>query len=335
MSSKAIGIACLLGFAIAQGVRDAFFGNAFQSVSMFIVAALAFGTSSACFGAAALARGTQDLSRLVASRAAFATLNVTTCAGWLSFFYALRHLEPAVAATLYNGVGPLTILALQAFSLVPARKRPSPGETICYVGVGASLTAMGAIVLMDGSGLALTNRLLGASALAASIAGGAMIAISHMIARRYNDAGVGSDALMGTRFLLTLVAAVALELALGNAAMRPEAAAWPILALTAFALIMIPSFMLQLGIARASPLAVNVMRSLGPVFVFLAQQLDDRLHFSGPTLICIVAFCALATASSVLRAWHEAAEPSDGGGPHAFDRSHGAGATAGTKLARP
>jgi hypothetical protein len=74
---------------------------------------------------------------------------------------------------------------------------------------------------------------------------------------------------------------------------------------SAFALIAIPSFMLQLGIARASPLAVNVMRSLGPVFVFAVQQLDGRLRFSGATLICVASFCLFATAASVLRGWSE------------------------------
>jgi hypothetical protein len=87
--------------------------------------------------------------------------------------------------------------------------------------------------------------------------------------------------------------------------MRPPLAAVPLLTLTAFALVTIPSFALQLGIARASPLAVNIMRSLGPVSVFAVQQLDGRLKFSGATLLCIAGFCIFAIAASVLRAWSE------------------------------
>jgi hypothetical protein len=66
-----------------------------------------------------------------------------------------------------------------------------------------------------------------------------------------------------------------------------------------------PSFMLQLGIARASPLAVNVMRSLGPVFVFALQQFDGRLRFSGATLACVASFCLFAGGASILRGWRE------------------------------
>ena len=43
MASALFGLACLLVFAIAQAVRDAFFGNVSQSVSFFIVGILAFG----------------------------------------------------------------------------------------------------------------------------------------------------------------------------------------------------------------------------------------------------------------------------------------------------
>ena len=86
--------------------------------------------------------------------------------------------------------------------------------------------------------------------------------------------------------------------------MRPDVGALPLLAIAAFGLIVIPSYSLQLGVARTSPLAVNVMRSLGPIFVFAAQQFDGRLRFSGATLSCILVF--FATLTSTLRGWAEA-----------------------------
>jgi hypothetical protein len=114
MSSSAIGLACLLVFALSQGVRDALFGNVFQSVSFFLVAALAFGTSTLCLSGLALLRQPKDFERLVRSPLMFAALNATTAVAWLSFFFGLKYLEPAVVATLYNGLGPLTVLALSS-----------------------------------------------------------------------------------------------------------------------------------------------------------------------------------------------------------------------------
>ena len=139
-----------------------------------------------------------------------------------------------------------------------------------------------------------------------AVIGGVIIAISHMIARRLGDLGIGSAALMGLRYPLTFAIAVVAELALGQAGTRPEMEALPLLALAAFGLIVIPSFFLQLGIARTSPLTVNVMRALGPIFVFAAQQFDGRLRFSGATLACIIAFAFFAVLTSSLRGWAEA-----------------------------
>jgi drug/metabolite transporter (DMT)-like permease len=305
MVSSVVGLLCLLAFAISQGVRDAFFGNVFQSVSFLLVAVLAFGTSTVCFTAVVLLRRPLELTTLLESPAAFAALNVATAAAWLCFFYGLRHLEPAVVATLYNGVGPLTVLALHVLGSTAAKSSPSAAERLCYLGIVAALTALAFVVLTDRSGLSVTNPVIQGSALIAVVIGGVMITLGHMVARWFNDVGVGSVAVMGTRFLLTLLAAGIAEAMLGAAATRPPVASLAFLAVAAFVLIAVPSFTLQLGIARASPLAVNVFRSLGPVFVFAVQQLDGRLRFSGGTLVCIAVFCAFAVAASLLRGWSE------------------------------
>jgi drug/metabolite transporter (DMT)-like permease len=240
-----------------------------------------------------------------ASPAPFAALNFATAAAWLSFFYGLRHLEPAVVATLYNGTGPLTVLATQALGLTVAHGRPSAAEWFCYIGIVGTLTALAYVVLTDRSGLSVASLMTQGSALVIVVIGGVMITLGHMVARWFNDSGIGSDTVMGTRFMLTLLAAGLAEALLGETAARPPIGNLPFLAAAAFALITVPSFMLQLGIARASPLAVNVFRSLGPVFVFAVQQLDGRLRFSGGTLVCIVAFCTFAVAASLLRGWSE------------------------------
>lgn len=305
MSSPAIGLVFLLIFALSQGVRDTLFGNVFQSTSLFLVAVLAFGASTLCFASLVFLRQPKDFSRLAAAPAMFAALNVTTAVAWLSFFFGLKYLEPAVVATLYNGIGPLTVLVLGALGWIEAKGRTSIAEMLCYVGLAGVLAVLVFVVLTDRSGVSASNPFMQGAALVAVVVGGVMIAVSHLFARWFNDLGVGSDTVTGTRFLLTLCAAAVLEAIIGQAAARPPLAAIPLLAITAFAVVTIPTFALQLGIARASPLAVNIMRSLGPVSVFAMQQFDGRLKFSGATLLCIAGFCVFAIVASLLRAWSE------------------------------
>ena len=307
MSSTLFGLACLLFFAVSQAVRDAFFGNVFQSVSFLIVAILAFGGSTLIFGGWAWRRQPQEVRALVGRTKLFLALNVTTAAAWMGYFFALKHIEPAIVNTLYTGVGPIAVLALSALGVSMAKETATGWlERLSYVGVLLSLIAIAGVVLLGQSGLDGQPMSIRIAAVLAATTGGVIIAISHMIARRFGDLGIGSNALAGLRFLLALGVAMVAEVVLGQPHMRPDPGALPVLAIAAFGLIVIPSYFLQLGIARTSPLAVNVIRSLGPIFVFAVQQFDGRLRFSGATLSCILAFVFFATLSSTLRGWAEA-----------------------------
>ena len=79
--------------------------------------------------------------------------------------------------------------------------------------------------------------------------------------------------------------------------------------LTALAtiLMVLPLYAFQVGIALTAPLTANVLRALGPVFVFALQQIDGRLTYSTPTLIGILVYSAAAIASNVAHARSEAA----------------------------
>lgn len=307
MPSRLVGLGCLLAFAIAQAVRDTFLGNVFQSVSIFFVAILASGGSTVVFGVWAWHRDRGGVLALVGHTKLLFALNATTAAAWIVYFFALKTLDPAIVNTLYTGIGPTAVLTLSALGMTMA-KRTDTGrlELFGHFGVLASLAAIAAVAVLGHSGLTQQPVGIRAAAAVATAAGGVIIAVSHMIARRLSDLGIGSVALTGLRYSLTLAIAIVAELAFDQQHARPDAEALPLLVVTAFGLIVIPNFFLQLGVARTSPLTVNVMRALGPIFVFAAQQFDGRLHFSGATLGCIVAFAFFASITGAVRGWSEA-----------------------------
>ena len=306
MHPSQIGVLCLFLFAVSQGLRDAFFGNIFQSVSFLFVATLAFGLSCLVFISFSALRRPQDFMQLVASPGAFIGLNLTTAMAWLGFFYGLRHLEPAVVATLYNGVGSLVVLGVAKAGWTAAQTEASRAEWLCFLGMAVTLSALAVVVLTYHSGMPGNSFAPQVLALAVVIGAGIMITLGHLISRWFNDAGIHADAVLGARFILTFGAAAVLEMVLGTSSTRPAFGALPFFAVAAFLLIVTPSLLVQIGVSRSSPLAVNVFRALGPVFVFAVQQLDGRLRFSRATLICIVSFCLCAVGISVFRAWREA-----------------------------
>jgi len=317
LSPRTIGLLCLIFFAVSQGIRDALFGNLFQSISFLLIAALAFGGSVLGFSALALLRQPKSFAGLAVSPARLLMLNITTACAWLSFFFGLRYLEPAVVATLYNGMGPLTVLLVAVCIQSTQTVRPSVLEWMCYFGATCSLAALTAVVLTDHSGLHEPERWLQITALVIVAIGGATITVSHMIARWFSDRGAGSDAITGTRFLVAVCAAVVLNALLEGQTPSPSLTDLPGIAIGAFVLIASPSFMLQLGIARTSPLGVNVIRALGPVFVFAIQQFDGRLTLSVATLVCVICYAIFAIGAGVIRT---SSEIRNGGHQGAFGK---------------
>lgn len=136
MYSVPFGLGCLLFFAVAQAVRDAFFGNVFQSVSFFVVAILAFGASTVVFGTWAWHRGPEEVRALIGNTKLFLALNATTAAAWMAYFFALKRIEPAIVSTLYTGIGPIAVLALSALGVSMAKGTATGGlERVGYIGV--------------------------------------------------------------------------------------------------------------------------------------------------------------------------------------------------------
>jgi len=305
MSTSAIGIFFLFLFATSQGVRDAFFGNVFQTHSFLVVALLVFGLSCSIFALIARVRRPGDLSRVFRSPRQLLLMNVTTAGAWLCYLFGLRHLEPAVVATFHNGVGPMVILAITWAGWGGRRPVISLPEGLCYVGSTLALLGLAATVLLGRSGMQVMDAGMQPVALAFVAAGGASVTVSYLCTKKFTDAGIGSESVMSTRFMLALLAAAALHLIFGDAVGAVEIETLPWLAVAAFGLMVMPSFFVQLGVSRTSPLVAHVFRSLGPVFVFIVQQIDGRLTFSGETLICVVVFSCCTIAASVLRGWQE------------------------------
>ena len=68
---------------------------------------------------------------------------------------------------------------------------------------------------------------------------------------------------------------------------------------------MLPLFVLQVGIGRTAPLTAHVIRALGPVCVFALQQVDGRLVYSTPTLLCILTYSICAIAGNLAHGWRD------------------------------
>ena len=138
-------------------------------------------------------------------------------------------------------------------------------------------------------------------ALALTAGGGLAISLSTLLCRVVNDAGVRPAAVIGLRFPLAAVAAAALGTAGGDmlAAVTPELVLG--VALASLALIVLPNYVNQIGIALASPLTVRAVLAVGPVLVCLLEMLEGRLPASLFTLVACVIYGMFALTTAVVR----------------------------------
>jgi drug/metabolite transporter (DMT)-like permease len=294
------GPALILLFCLSQALRDVYFGHVFQGVDPFAVILIAFALSTAIFTAIALLRSPRAFGTLRGQWRTVLIVNLTTALAWSSYFSALGRLEPSIVNTLHSGMAPLTVVALAAFG---ARLAPSGtlswGEYLANCAVALAMIGLWWIVLSDSSGIASTDAAGDLAGLALLLVSGASITISLLYCKRLHDNGVRSDVVTSVRYIaLILVAGLVLlhRGDFGGIASLGEAAT---LALLATVLIVLPLYAMQVGISRTAPVTGQVLRSLGPVFVFAMQPFDARLGYSTATLVGILAYSAAAVAANL------------------------------------
>jgi drug/metabolite transporter (DMT)-like permease len=303
-----LGPALVLVFCLSQAFRDVYFGHVFQGVDFFAVMLLAFLTSTILFTALPLVRDRSAFKKLRGHGRTVLMMNVTTALAWSCYFFGLSHLEPSIANTMHSGMGPLTVVVLAALGVRLAKTgRVGLWEYLGYAGIALSLVALAWIVLSGRSGLAGSDAtaLFG---LAALLVSGTSITVSLLYCKRLHDHGVNAEVVTSVRYgLLILIASGVVWHKGGLQGIGSPGEAATLTGLATI-LIVLPLYAFQVGIALTAPLTANVLRALGPVFVFALQQVDGRLSVSAPTLIGILVYSAAAILSNVAHARSEAGQ---------------------------
>jgi drug/metabolite transporter (DMT)-like permease len=305
--SSWLGPLLVLVFCLSQAFRDVYFGHLFQGVDFFAIILLAFVLSTAIFAPVALIRARAEFAILRVNWRTVLAMNVTTAIAWNCYFFGLTHLEPSIVNAIHSGMAPLTVALLGAFGVKLAKpQKLGPWEWGSYAGIAATVAALWWVVLSGRSGIPSDNpRTLGI-ALALLVGGGASITVSLLYAKRLNDRGVGSAAVTTVRYPLIIAVAALVEIARGGGH-----GSWggihgagdaAFLAAAATALIVLPLYAMQAGTA---PLTAQIIRALGPVFVFALEQFDGRLHYSEPVLICILGYSLFVAAGNFAHGWRE------------------------------
>jgi hypothetical protein len=299
-----VGPFLVLVFCLSQALRDVYFGHVFQHVDFFAVILVAFTLSTLVFGAITAIRTPAQINILRGQIPTVLAMNATTALAWSCYFFALAHLEPSIVNTVHSGMGPLIVMALAACGVSLAKPGMiGRGELWSYGGIALATVALWWVVLSGRSGLPAGEETTSLLALALLTVSGCSITVSLLYSKRLHDHGVSAGAVTAVRYLLLIVLAGCVEACKGRMAGIGSLVDLATLSAASTALIVLPLFALQVGVALTAPLTAHIIRALGPVCVFALQQIDGRLVYSTPTLICIIAYCAAAIAGNLAHGW--------------------------------
>lgn len=301
-SREQLGFACVAAFVVVAALRDVYFAATFQAHSPLHVTVLAFTLGTLAFLPVALVRR-QPLRELRRWPWEVVGVNATSAIAWIAYFYALKHLEPALVQTLWAGVGPLAIIWLEAAGVVLARPAPvGPAERWFHRGILVALV-LATLVAITGRSAGPGRPGLG---VVLALLSGIGISINVLLCKRLNERQVGPATILAVRFVGAVMVAATMAVAIGDTALGGwSVGTLGVVALAALLLIVAPIYINQVGIALAPPLTARAVIALGPALVFALQLGEGRLPASGSSLAVIVLYSLFAVLATVARQWPE------------------------------
>jgi uncharacterized membrane protein len=301
---KNVGAILVLLFVVAGAARDVFFGEVFQRHRFFDVVLIGFGLATALFLIVVTVKAPSQFKVLARNWRTALLANLGTACAWLSYFFALKMLEPAAVQTIHAGTGAVTLVGLSALGLHISRPvAVRPTEKFLHLGVFLVLLALACVVLAGLSGVRERSTFDTVLGLILAFASGVFISLTSDVTKRMHEHGVSAEAVLAVRFIVIVGVAGAMSwLEAGSGAPIGDVATFAKIAGAALALIVLPLYVLQLGRVRTSAVTTWVIMALGPCLVFALQALDGRIITSPYTLACIVAYSALVIAANVVRA---------------------------------
>jgi drug/metabolite transporter (DMT)-like permease len=183
-------ITLVLIFVFASALRDVYLRDIFQRLEFFAVVLTAFSLTTVIFMAFLLTRGRRQFSAMRAAWREIVITNLGTAMAWLSYFFALKLLEPAVVNMLHMGIGPVALIALNLAGIPisgPAVVRKP--ELVVQAGILLSLAALAGVVLLQLSGLSGRSPVQNSLGILLALASGVFIALTSDVTKRLNGRG--------------------------------------------------------------------------------------------------------------------------------------------------
>lgn len=294
-STYKMGIYALLGSAILISISQVFYANQVQSVHPFLFTGISFLITTLYFQAFAMKQQTK--ANWAKARKPLLLLNIASAITFMGFYFALKYVEPAIVSSLEMGIAPLFILLLMLLQ----RKTISTQKWLISIGTFAACLLLIWAVVTGESGMGTTLSAEMLIGIIASIVCGIGAVFCSEYSKQLSEIGWSSSMILSKRYIAIIIISFIFTYDLLIPYLLDNII-WILLVTVSG--VLVPNYLLQKGIQYTNTFLVMMSLSFIPVFTFIFQLFDTRIHFSLATGagVLLLFLCGI---SSLKADWEE------------------------------
>ncbi len=260
-----------------QSLGKVLYGTLLDGISVPLFLLMSFGLTAAVF----IVRAGPWPPR--AGRQHLLAVNLSTAVSFVCFFFALKHLNPAVVASLELGAALAAAIMLARISDGLGLRK---GRAIACSGIiaGCLLLCMAEMQMLSPEDNAVSTML----AIAAASLSGVASTLSARHAKTLATAGWTAAEVLAHRFYLTLAFAVAWLLLDRSLLELPAPSAVPSIILVAAVGVLIPLLLIQIALRRTDTLTVMICFAAQPLLSFLIAIPSPAYAWDLTTLLGVI-----------------------------------------------
>ncbi|MFJ7666792.1 DMT family transporter [Lysinibacillus sp. NPDC097195] len=273
-----IGLLALLCSALFTAMNQVFYAKQVQDVPPFLFTGVSFFLTAVYFSI--FARRHKQHNKWQGTIGYVIKLNGASVIAFMCFYFALKYVESAIVSALEMGIGPLFVLILA----VKAKEYIPKTQWLIAIATFIACIVLIVAVISGKSAVQITITFPVILALLASISCGVGAVLCTVYSKKLSAEGWTTSMILAHRYygiiLLSFLATydTFFDYFSGNIG-------W-ILIVTATG-VMLPMYLLQIGIRYCSPLMVMMSLCFVPIFSFFFQMFDSRLMWSPMSLLGI------------------------------------------------
>ncbi|MGI8317185.1 DMT family transporter [Halobacillus mangrovi] len=291
-----VGTIFLIASAFLTSGSNVYYSNKVQEISPFFFTFISFLITALFFHGIQLRQSSQYMKINKSFLKDIVGTNLSTAGAFMSFYFALKYIEPAIVGAIEIGIGPVSSLII--VRLIYGSKI---NKLDLWIGVGALIGSLFLIIstLQGSSGIKFESLPVTLLGLFSSILCGFCAALAAIFSKRLSIAQWSSSKILAHRFYAIVGLSLFLSIQQGNL-LQQLSANWLWILIVSILGVTMPLYFLQMGIHYSDSFFVMMSLSFIPVFTYAFQLLDPRISMSYHSLFGISIILLFALFSVML-----------------------------------